>query len=867
MRNLFKLVSFGLLWVSLTGISLHCSAQTTDDSTQTTQQVPVAVTAATPVQTPIVKVKKKHVALSARDSMRQVMLKRDALIRSFKHSDGSLNDLLGKIESYTNDYTDINNDLNQGFDTVDISDRLPTLERRMVLMKKTIETSNTMGYLITIRDMIDHVSHQTKEWQNQLDSSSDQLDNWRQKISDFRNDTTFKTVPADSALRAKTSLQIIQLRKKWKLLDSLSQKEVIQIGILENRVSALSILLIDLNTQIDSKIHQFTLNALNNEYGFIWDMHKTNSSARLDTALAHTYTLNSKLYKYFLTSKTNYYGHVACIILFICFFTWIYTSKRKLARIKDDHKAVFAQTLYIIKHPYATTILVVALLGPYFYDHPALVFTQTMLIIMTGMLGILIKSVWPKPLYELWRVLFVLVILFSISSLMILTTNTERVLLIVLSAIAIYGAYKLLFYIKRAPDDYPPYLSIILKIFIAINALSILLNIAGRFSLAKIGASMAVFNLCLGLGFYLLVQILMESLFLQLEANKRADNTSIASYIDFKLVQKKFKGVLIKVTALLWFVAFAKNLTIDDYLYDTVFDFLNDSHKFNSTAFTFKSILVFILVIWLSGMLARVISYFYDFAGQQQTKLTPQAKKTRSSILLIRLTIFIIGFFVAVNAAGIQWSEVTIVIGALGVGIGFGLQNLVNNLVSGIILAFEKPIQVGDVVEVSGKTGTITEIGIRSSKIDCGNGSELIVPNGDLISQHVVNWTLTNNNRQVELTIGVAYGSDVAKIDNILKDIINNHQEIMKTPAPAVLLNDFGENSINFKIFFWTEDIGKWAGLKSRVMSQVYSRFAKEGIEIAQPKQDIQIHFPVNPDSENPGTLTLPTKNPPEKDQ
>ena len=497
----------------------------------------------------------------------------------------------------------------------------------------------------------------------------------------------------------------------------------------------------------------------------------------------------------------------------------------------------------MVKHPYSTTVLVTALLAPYFYDHPALIFTQTMLVIMLCALGVLIKNVLTNQLFSFWKFMLVITIIFSISSLMILTTNLERVMLLLVSVVAIYASYQLLKNIRYSPEKYPPVTGLCLKIFMVIQAISIILNITGRFSLAKIAGAMAAFNLCLALGFYVLVQVLMEGLFLQLEANKRADNTSIASYIDFKAIQKKFKGVLVKVTALLWFVSLAKNLTIDDYIYDSIHDFLNDPHKFNSTAFTFKSVLVFVFVIWVSGMLARIISYFYDFTAQQ-TKLTPQAKKTRSSILLIRLTIFIIGFFVAVNAAGIQWSEVTIVIGALGVGIGFGLQNLVNNLVSGIILAFEKPIQVGDTIEVSGKSGTITEIGIRSSKIGCGDGSELIVPNGDLISQHVVNWTLSNTNRRVELIIGVAYGTDLEKAENILRDILTSHEDIMKTPAPSVFLYNFSDSSVDFRIWFWAGDVSTWLNLKSSVIGKIYNGFDKAGIEIPYQKTDIQVTFP-----------------------
>jgi len=847
MRNLFKLICLCFT------ASLLFTAVENSCAQQADTQVVVKQVIAAPV------VKKQPTHRSQRDSLRQKVLQRTAMIRSLKHSDASLNELLGKIEDYNSMYIELKGELDNGFDTVDISKRLPALERRVATMKNTIESSTTLGYLITIRNMIDRLKKQTDNWQEQLNSYNDDIDTIRQHVAAFKADTTFKTVPEDSALRARTTLQIQVLDQKWSKLDIFTQKGIIRLGSLANRVSGLSIVLIDLDNQIDHRIHQFTLNALENEYGYIWDMHKKNSSARLDSAIDKTYTINSKFYKYFFTSKSNYYSHIGSILLLIAFFAWIYNSKHKLARINADHKSIFDQTHYIVKHPVLTTIAVTALISPYFYDHPALIFGQTMLIIMMAAIGLLIKSNWPKPLFNFWKVLVVLVILFSICSLMILTTNAERILLLLLSGVGVYAALQLLKHIKHAPDEYPPYMGVIAKIFIVIQAISILLNVAGRFTLSKIAGSMGVFNLCLLIGFYLLVQILMEGLFLQLEANKKSDNTSIASYLDFKVLQKKFKDVLINVSALLWIVALAKNLTIDDYLYDNIYDFLNDSHKFNSTAFTFKSVLVFIFVIWVSGLLARIISYFYDFTAQQ-TKLTPQAKKTRSSILLIRLTVFVVGFFVAVNAAGIPMNQITLIIGALGVGIGFGLQNIINNLVSGVILAFEKPIQVGDVIEVGGKSGTIKEIGIRSSKISCGDGSELIVPNGDLISQHVVNWTLSDNNRRIELIIRVEYGTDVTKVQEILHHIIDTHDDIMKSPKPSVFLHNFSDSAIDFRMFFWAADLSTWLSLKSSVLSEIYARFAKEGIQIPHGSSPVQVSFA---EGSKAGIIENKTKNKP----
>jgi potassium efflux system protein len=172
------------------------------------------------------------------------------------------------------------------------------------------------------------------------------------------------------------------------------------------------------------------------------------------------------------------------------------------------------------------------------------------------------------------------------------------------------------------------------------------------------------------------------------------------------------------------------------------------------------------------------------------------------------------------------------------------LQNIVNNLVSGLILAFEKPVQIGDVIEVDSRSGTIREIGIRSSRIATADGAEVIIPNGDLISHHVINWTLSNNNRRIELIVGVAYGSDIDKVKTLLKDLLCNRDDIMTDPSPAVFLHNLNESSVDFRMFFWAADISTWLELKSRVLGDIYKTFAKEGIEIPFPTQDINVHMP-----------------------
>lgn len=797
--------------------------------------------------------KKVKAHRSVRDSLRREVLKRDSLLRTFKHSDNSLNVLLQKIEYYNSSYSQDFSDFSQGYDTLDVNQNLPLTEKRLTVIGKLIQNdhSGSIGYLFTIRDILGHFKDDLDSWQKELEDGNTRLYKILTDAQELKADTAMHSVPSDSSLRAKYLPQILYIQKKWSSLDSGVQKDLVKIGLLQNRATSADLLILDINDRIDLKIHSFTVRSLTNEYGFLWQKSKQELTP-FDTVVSRTFSLNSKMLKYFFDLKTtshiNIISHIGAILLLFSFFSWIYSSRRKLTRLKDDHLNTLSQTNYVVRNPFCSSLIIAAMLALYFYDQPPFIFLELLLLIVMACTGVLIKPVWPKTLFNFWGALFVLTILYALTNLFILTSYADRISLLILSAAAVAIGLVFLNNAKIAEKKYPPYTRLTVILFAVFHSAAFVLNLIGRFSLAKIIGVATVFNLCLGFGFYLLIQVIMEGLFLQLESNKSAKK-SFSSYVDFNILQNKFKSALIKIAIVLWFVKLFENLYIDDYIYGIAGDFLTHPYKFGTTALTFGSLVIFIFVIWVSIIISRVISYFYDYAGQQSTAAN-DVKKTRTSILLIRLSVFSVGFIAAITLSGIPLSEVTIVIGALGVGIGFGLQNIVNNLVSGVILAFEKPVQVGDIIEVGNRSGVIKEIGIRATKIEAGNGSELIVPNGDLISQHLVNWTLTNNNRQIELVVGVAYGSDVAKVDAILKRILKNRTDIMQTPSPAVFLHNFSDSSVDFRLLFWAADIHNWVSLKSNVMIEVYTTFAKEGIEIPHPKRDIQVFFPEGTNAE-----------------
>ena len=209
---------------------------------------------------------------------------------------------------------------------------------------------------------------------------------------------------------------------------------------------------------------------------------------------------------------------------------------------------------------------------------------------------------------------------------------------------------------------------------------------------------------------------------------------------------------------------------------------------------------------------------------------------------IVKYLLLVIGFIIILQTAGINLSSLTILMGALGVGIGFGLQNITNNFVSGIIILLERPIKVGDRIEVDKVSGNVVDISMRATEILTNDNISIIVPNSQFISQTVINWSHTNRSVRFNFPVGVSYREDPQEVKQVLLDIAMDNPGVLKNPQPDVLFFEYGESAMNFNLRVWTREYINSPGvLKSQLYYEIARRFREKGIEIPFPQYDIHI--------------------------
>jgi len=363
---------------------------------------------------------------------------------------------------------------------------------------------------------------------------------------------------------------------------------------------------------------------------------------------------------------------------------------------------------------------------------------------------------------------------------------------------------------------------------IILAGFGILFNLFGRFSLSGIVGMAGIFAVTQAVVLTVFLEIFVEIILLQLLSSRLSKG--IDKPFDSKMVIQKIKMPLVLVVLLAWLIMLASNLNIYHFISNLVVDALTSVRTIGSISFQLLSVIMFFVIIWFAHILQRMLSFFFGETGTDSEDLTTITKGQHSRLLITRLLVLIGGYLLAIAASGLPIDKLTFLLGALGVGIGMGLQSIVNNFVSGIILIFDGSLQVGDEIEISGQAGKVKEIGLRSSTLTTADGADVIIPNGSILSQNIVNWTFSNNEKRVQLTFSLTGNElDANVINEVINNTVKNIGHVISSRKPVILYTKVTPETCTLNIRFWSS-ITNVDMVKSEAMLQLSAAFAAKKI-------------------------------------
>lgn len=364
---------------------------------------------------------------------------------------------------------------------------------------------------------------------------------------------------------------------------------------------------------------------------------------------------------------------------------------------------------------------------------------------------------------------------------------------------------------------------------------SLLSNVFGFISLSQVLGMSALFGL-FGAGILyggMRVLMLLLSILLRTDLAQAVLKTSAGT------VERWASRILGLGATLIWLQVMLRIFAIYDAFVRTVSRGLQYSFGYGNVHFTLGSVLSILSTIVIGYAVASALTLTLGNFLLPKLHLNRGVPYAISKITYYVLLLLVA--MIALESAGVELNKFTVLTGTLGVGLGFGLQNIVSNFVSGLILLFERPIHIGDTVDVGELVGTVRRIGARSSTVLTFQGAEVIVPNTNLISNQVINWTLSSPWRRVDVPVGVAYGTDPERVLKLLVDVANSHPGVLQVRPPTAFFLGFGESTLNFELRFWAAHQEMWFQLRSDVTVDVSKAFRQAGIEIPFPQRDLHL--------------------------
>lgn len=734
------------------------------------------------------------------------------------------------IDELDKELNKVNERFKRGIDTVLINKEIKLIENQFRTAAEGTFSGEmdiqTIRNLNTSTVLINEILTRLNQNKRRTEAILSDLNPLKNAIDSLQSDTILYKFAKDTALFKEYIVRLNKLVITMGPTDSSLTAVIKNLRETENYITNLTG---RINTRLEL-INGYKESAIDNvflkEANNVYDPEESNES--IEDKIEFSYIKGSLVLSYFLR---NNLGKV--ILALIIFFAVLnFTFKIRNQYYPDNASELSETAKLIFDHPVLTPSFLCLTILQFIFPHPPVIFYGLIWLFSAVILSVILWKNISGAAHIFWLYLFGVFIFTLLIDLMLKVSLIERWLMIfialsgIIVSISVYR--KKIVLIKNKKLRF---------IFFALNLLllsgSVFANIFGRYNLSKVLITTSVFG---ALTAFLLIwsMILFVELF-----NVASETYKSEGNENFQNKLRKYKlrlPVYLRYILLTgWILLVVRNFYFYDVLESKFISFINEEIVIGSFSFSLEKIMLFIFIILISTLLSKAISFYADKADNSgKSRLRDSAKSGGLSnwMLLIRIGVISIGTLLAFAATGLPIDKITIIIGSLGVGVGLGLQSVVNNLVSGIILAFEKPFKIGDYIEIGDESGRIKEIGVRSSKLSTSEGADIIIPNGDMLSKHVINWTLSNSQKRSELVLKINCGKKLNEMRTVLLNIMYKNENIEKTPVPEVLMNHFSGSAAEYRMLYWTY-IDQEDQVKSELIVAAEDELKKAGIELS----------------------------------
>ncbi len=736
--------------------------------------------------------------------------------------------------------------LKNGVDTSSIKSALQKAQDALEIVKDGIFT-NTGSYqtqrnLAVSAAILTELSNRIAIHKKHLNTYSDKLTYFANKIDSLVIDSAFFYLPTDSEEVVKRMQKIVMTARELKPTDSVLRLAIANVQALQIKVDLLSFEIQARAEDIDIYSKKLSAQALDREFANIWTPPLGHRPFK--DILQFSREKEWMMFRFYLE---DYLPNLLLWVVLLCACFYFLRSLKAQLKHEGILNADYSNQL-IVRNPLLSATLLCLCIFQFIFPNPPFIFSFMVWLGAAICLAFVFRGYITRYWMQFWIMIDILFLLAGLDNMILQASRPGRLFMLGLSVTGVlYTGFILVKGRKQELKE--KYILYFISFVFLFELISAVLNTYGRLNLSKTFLISGYMGVVIAIVFLWVVRLINEGLNLISQVFKHPGKDLF--YINFNKVGNRMPAIFYVLLVIGWAVLVGRNFYGFRQLSDPFNEYLRQERTLGNYTFSIMGIVVFVLILLCSMFLSQLISAFAsEPVGVQQSEEKRKRVNLGSWILLIRIFIISAGLFLAFAAAGIPMDRITIIIGALGVGIGLGLQGLVNNLVSGLILSFEKPVNVGDIIEMNGKIATMKSIGFRSSIITDVDGACIIIPNGELLNHPLVNWTMGKNLKRNILILGVAYGTDLDKTKQLLRDILLQEDRVLNFPPPDVVFREFNQSSIDLEISFWVKHIGEARTLKSDIIMAISRAFANEGIVIPYPQHDLYIRS--LPDEVNP---------------